>query len=134
LKQINNALADEFMAFFVQCLKDYNSCLFGLPGAEAWVFSRDAFLNNFKDPEMHAFLAELTSGQMFEQFIKEREANRDRYVGPFEQNVRMLNSLSRAKLGASSEKERDMIDTAIQGVTRQQPGFFSKIKNAFQGN
>lgn len=134
LKQINYALADEFMAFFVQCLKDYNSCLFGLPGAETWVFARDAFLANAKDPAMKKFLEDLTLAQMFEQFITEREQNRDRYLGPFEQNVRMLNSLSRAKIVASSEKEREQIDAAIQGVTKQQPGLFSKIKSAFQGN
>lgn len=132
LTAINHAIADEFLAFFVQSLKDYSFYLIGLPGAETWVFAKDAFCENAKDPARRKFLEEITSTQMFEQFIREREVNKDRYLGAFEQNVRMLNSLSKAKLSAANDKEREMIDTAIQGVTKQQTGFLSKIKSAFQ--
>jgi hypothetical protein len=77
-----------------------------------------------------AFLAT----QLFEQFNKAREENKDLYVGPFEQNVRMLNQLEKASLLAGSDKERSVLQNAISSMTGKQQQSGSLFDRLFGSN
>ena len=80
-------------------------------------------------------MAAFLKTQVFEQFNKQREENKDLYVGPFEQNVKMLNQFEKASLYAGSEKERMLLQSAISTMTTSnQPansnpvgGFFDRL-------
>ncbi len=76
-------------------------------------FDREGFLRRQDDDSAREFLAQFMGMQMWDCFIREREDNKDKYTGPFEQRVFMLEKFEASLASAKSVHEADILRKAI---------------------
>jgi len=127
-------IADVFLGFILQYLKNYDSCILGHQSC-GFTFNQDLFINSFP-PEAKKFMQELVQTQLFHCFIQEREQHPDLYRGTtFDKKLEMLAHLMKAiRSTKESRKDTAVIQAAINEIYGIVPPKMSVLVNKITGD